>query len=147
LDIVPLFGLLGRGVLPILRLKPFTLSLSLSALAGDTLLPGDLLVKEHVISVPVDHGTGPNGRFGSLEVFLREIVPASKSTNADMPCLMYLQGGPGFPSSRPQHLLHPKLMRHVHLLTHPLPPAIHLLPTALPPWASLPSERQDARIA
>ena len=52
-----LFGLLGRGVLPILRLKPFTLSLSLSALAGDTLLPGDLLVKEHVISVPVDHGT------------------------------------------------------------------------------------------
>jgi hypothetical protein len=79
-----LFGLLGRGVLPILRLKPFTLSLSLSALAGDTLLPGDLLVKEHVISVPVDHGTGPNGRFGSLEVFVREIVPASKSTNADM---------------------------------------------------------------
>jgi hypothetical protein len=41
-----------------------------------------------------------------------------------MPCLMYLQGGPGFPSGRPQHLLHPKLMRHVDQLTHPLPPAI-----------------------
>ena len=96
-----LFGLLGRGVLPILRLKPLTLTLSLSALAGDTLLPGDLLVKEHVVSVPVDHGAGARGRFGSLEVFVREIVPASKSTDANMPCLMYLQGGPGFPSGRP----------------------------------------------
>jgi hypothetical protein len=72
LDIVPLFSLLGRGVLPILRLKPFTLSLSLSALAGDTLLPGDHLVKEHVISGTVDHGTEPNGRFGSQEVFVRD---------------------------------------------------------------------------
>ncbi len=91
----------GLRVLPLLRLKPLSVSLSISALAGDTLLPGDLLVKEHVVSVPVDHMAGPGGKFGSLDVFVREIVPASKAADADMPCLLYLQGGPGFPSGRP----------------------------------------------
>lgn len=96
-----MFGL-GRGVLlPFLRLKPTAL-LSISALApnADTALPGDVLVKEHVVQVPVDHAAGNGGRFGTINVFVREIVPASKASD-DLPCLLYLQGGPGFPSGRP----------------------------------------------
>jgi pimeloyl-ACP methyl ester carboxylesterase len=50
--------------------------------------------------VPVDHAN-PRGRFGSLDVFVREVVPASKDDDKTLPCLLYLQGGPGFPSGRP----------------------------------------------
>ena len=66
------------------------------------LLPGPdggLLVREHLVTVPVDHAV-PNGPLGSLDVFVREIVPASKDAD-DLPCLLYLQGGPGFPAGRP----------------------------------------------
>jgi len=75
-------------------------SLTESAAAPAMILPGDLLVREHVVSVPVDHGTGADGRFGSLSVFVRELVPASKAED-DLPVLLYLQGGPGFPAGRP----------------------------------------------
>lgn len=91
--------LFGRVVVRLLRLP--TLSLTSLAPASDTLLPGDLLVREHTVKVPVDHQAGSGGSFGSLDVFVREIVPASKDSDASLPCLMYLQGGPGFPSGRP----------------------------------------------
>ena len=76
--------------------------LSMMATTPDTLLPGPdggLLVREHLVTVPVDHAV-PNGPLGSLDVFVREIVPASKDAD-DLPCLLYLQGGPGFPAGRP----------------------------------------------
>jgi len=66
-----------------------------------TVLPGDLLVRDHVIQVPVDHAAGPSGRFGSLDIFVRELVPVSKDDDSSLPVLLYLQGGPGFPSRRP----------------------------------------------
>ena len=62
-----------------------------------TTLPGDVKVTEHFLSVPLDHSK-PDG--GSLSLFVRELVAASKATD-DLPCLLYLQGGPGFPSKRP----------------------------------------------
>lgn len=53
----------------------------------------------HLIQVPVDHAK-PDGP--SLDVFVREVIPETKTGDrADMPCLMYLQGGPGFPAGRP----------------------------------------------
>ena len=64
-----------------------------------TILPGDLLVKEHILKVPLDHSV-PDGP--QLELFVRELVLASKADDASsLPCLLYLQGGPGFPSGRP----------------------------------------------
>ena len=62
-----------------------------------TALPGDLKVSDHLLSVPLDHAK-PDGP--QLSLFVRELVTASKA-NEDLPCLLYLQGGPGFPSKRP----------------------------------------------
>ena len=65
---------------------------------ADMILPGDLLVKEHTFEVPLS----PDGKGRQkIEVFVREMVKASQAGNADkLPCLLYLQGGPGFPSPR-----------------------------------------------
>eukprot|EP00316_Scyphosphaera_apsteinii_P008187 CAMPEP_0119301888 /NCGR_PEP_ID=MMETSP1333-20130426/3591_1 /TAXON_ID=418940 /ORGANISM="Scyphosphaera apsteinii, Strain RCC1455" /LENGTH=460 /DNA_ID=CAMNT_0007304095 /DNA_START=88 /DNA_END=1470 /DNA_ORIENTATION=- len=60
-------------------------------------LPGDLRVKEHCLKVPLDHNK-PDGT--ELSLFVRELMTASKA-NEDLPWLLYLQGGPGFPSGRP----------------------------------------------
>lgn len=65
-----------------------------------TRLPGNLCVRDHILKVPVDHGAGPR-RSGELELFVRELVPAAKADDDSLPCLLYLQGGPGFPSGRP----------------------------------------------
>ena len=67
------------------------------AAPNSMVLPGDLLVREHVLNVPLDYSK-PNGQ--SLDLFVRELVPASKADD-DLPYLLYLQGGPGFPSGRP----------------------------------------------
>ena len=104
---------LGRGMITALRLPTRLLSvgaatmaasnygsLTESAAAPAMILPGDLLVREHAVSVPVDHAAGGDGRFGNLSVFVRELVPASKAAD-DLPVLLYLQGGPGFPAARP----------------------------------------------
>ena len=103
---------LPRGMLTALRMPTRLLSFSAATMVATNcssqtesaggpamLLPGDLHVREHVVTVPVDHGA-PDGRFGSLSVFVREIVPASKAED-DLPVLLYLQGGPGFPAGRP----------------------------------------------
>ena len=61
-----------------------------------TALPGLVLV-DHQLSVPLDHSAsgGP-----SIELFAREVVHA-ESAGKDLPCLLFLQGGPGSPSPRP----------------------------------------------
>ena len=57
--------------------------------------PGVVLT-DHVFAVPLDHDA-PGGE--RIEVFAREVVAAGK-TGADLPWLLFLQGGPGFGGPR-----------------------------------------------
>jgi pimeloyl-ACP methyl ester carboxylesterase len=58
--------------------------------------PGTVLT-DHVFAVPLDHAR-PDGE--QIEVFAREVV-ARESQGADLPWLVFLQGGPGFGAQRP----------------------------------------------
>src|SRR5215470_8119657 len=60
-------------------------------------LPG-LVITNHEYLVPLDH-LKPNA--DKIKVFAREIVAAELQTNRDLPWLVFFQGGPGFPSPRP----------------------------------------------
>ncbi len=55
-------------------------------------------VREHRVQVPVDW-SAPE-RFGSLEVFARELVDPEQASD-DLPLLLFLQGGPGGQGPRP----------------------------------------------
>src|SRR5215469_3240800 len=55
------------------------------------------VLTDHVFSVPLDHGR-PDGE--RIEVFAREVVAADKA-GADLPWLLFLQGGPGFGAQGP----------------------------------------------
>lgn len=95
---------LRRAVRPSLLLLPSALALSMSTSvpplsSGKTsFVPGGLAVTEHTLTLPLDHRT-PEG--ATVQVFVREVVKASKlGEAATLPCLLYLQGGPGFPSPR-----------------------------------------------
>jgi len=59
-------------------------------------LPG-LLIANHEFSVPLDHAS-PHGE--RITVFARELVAPDKH-EANLPALLFLQGGPGFASPRP----------------------------------------------
>jgi pimeloyl-ACP methyl ester carboxylesterase len=59
-------------------------------------IPG-LQMTAHRFEVPLDHAH-PNGN--KITVFAREVAAVGKET-ADLPYLLYLQGGPGSPSPRP----------------------------------------------
>jgi len=63
--------------------------------------PGTVLT-EHFFAVPLDHDK-PDGE--QIEIFAREVVaadnPGTPGSSADLPWLVYLQGGPGFGSPRP----------------------------------------------
>lgn len=56
------------------------------------------VVREHTVSVPVDWADP--SRFGSIEVFAREVVDPAKD-GEDLPLLLFLQGGPGGAGPRP----------------------------------------------
>ncbi len=56
------------------------------------------LVRDHRVEVPVDW-SAPE-RFGSIEVFARELVDPTKASE-DLPLLVFLQGGPGHAGPRP----------------------------------------------
>ena len=58
--------------------------------------PGTVLT-DRTFTVPLDHAK-PDGE--QIQVFAREVVAADK-TAADLPWLVYFQGGPGFGSPRP----------------------------------------------
>jgi pimeloyl-ACP methyl ester carboxylesterase len=61
-------------------------------------LPG-FVARDHVVAAPLDHAQ-PAGE--TIEVFAREIIAADKADQAaDLPWLLYLQGGPGGASPRP----------------------------------------------
>ena len=49
--------------------------------------------------MPLDHNK-PKGP--TIDLFVRELVPRSKKHKKhELPALLFLQGGPGFPSARP----------------------------------------------
>ncbi|KAB1503858.1 alpha/beta fold hydrolase [Corynebacterium sp. 320] len=54
-------------------------------------------LREHVIEVPWDP-FDPAAHADTFELFAREIIPPG---GEDLPVLLYLQGGPGFPAPRP----------------------------------------------
>ena len=56
------------------------------------------MLTDHLFAVPLDHGR-PDGE--QIEVFAREVVAADLA-DADLPWLLFLQGGPGFGAQRPQ---------------------------------------------
>ncbi len=58
--------------------------------------PGTVLT-DHTFAVPLDHDR-PDG--AQIEVFAREVVAAGQA-DADLPWLLFLQGGPGFGAPRP----------------------------------------------
>ena len=58
--------------------------------------PG-IVLTDHVFTVPLDHGD-PGGP--AIEVFAREVAAAGRQ-DADLPWLVFLQGGPGAASPRP----------------------------------------------
>jgi pimeloyl-ACP methyl ester carboxylesterase len=55
------------------------------------------VLTDHVFTVPLDHDR-PDA--GQIEVFAREVVAAGRDP-ADLPWLLFLQGGPGFGAPRP----------------------------------------------
>jgi len=59
--------------------------------------PGTVL-NDRFFAVPLDHQR-PDG--AQIEVFAREVVAAGKA-DADLPWLLFLQGGPGFGAQRPE---------------------------------------------
>lgn len=59
-------------------------------------LPG-LVTIEHELELPLDHSQ-PGGE--TLRVFAREVTTPSQ-VGSDLPWLLFLQGGPGFPALRP----------------------------------------------
>ena len=59
--------------------------------------PGTVLT-DRFFAVPLDHDR-PDGE--QIEVFAREVVAAGKA-DADLPWLLFLQGGPGFGAQRPE---------------------------------------------
>jgi len=59
--------------------------------------PGTVLT-DRLFAVPLDHSR-PDGE--QIEVFAREVVAADQA-DADLPWLLFLQGGPGFGAQRPQ---------------------------------------------
>ncbi|WP_203840772.1 alpha/beta fold hydrolase [Winogradskya humida] len=59
--------------------------------------PG-IVFKDHVVAVPLDHSRPDDGE--TIEVFAREIVAADRARD-ELPWLLFLQGGPGSPGTRP----------------------------------------------
>jgi pimeloyl-ACP methyl ester carboxylesterase len=59
--------------------------------------PGTVLT-DRLFAVPLDHSR-PDGE--QIEIFAREVVAAGQA-GADLPWLLFLQGGPGFGAQRPQ---------------------------------------------
>ncbi|OQR82127.1 hypothetical protein ACHHYP_16368 [Achlya hypogyna] len=62
-------------------------------------LPGGIHAREHRLVAPLDHFAPSEA--ATVTVFVREVVADKHLAKTDLPLLLYLQGGPGFPSPRP----------------------------------------------
>ena len=59
-------------------------------------------VTDHVLQVPLDWSAADRGEpTETLRVLVREVVAPDRRDDADLPVLLYLQGGPGGASPRP----------------------------------------------
>jgi pimeloyl-ACP methyl ester carboxylesterase len=58
-----------------------------------------MVVCDHRFALPLDHNK-PAG--DKISVFAREVVANEHEHNGDLPWLVFFQGGPGFPSPRPE---------------------------------------------
>lgn len=67
-------------------------------ITGSSQLPG-LKVTGHKFTVPLDHAR-PDGE--ALKIFAREVVAIEQKDDESLPWLVFFQGGPGFPSPRPE---------------------------------------------
>ena len=80
--------------------RPAFARLTTLAASGEArTLPGDIIVRDHSFVVPTYHSAGPKAKFGTIELYVREVCTASATS--ELPYLLFLQGGPGFPSPRP----------------------------------------------
>ena len=59
-------------------------------------LPGGVTTREHRLSVPLNYASPADAK---IDLFVREVVKTDKK-NDQLPYLLFLQGGPGFPSPR-----------------------------------------------
>ncbi|KAG8466944.1 hypothetical protein KFE25_008323 [Diacronema lutheri] len=72
-----------------------------------TELAGGLVQREHTFTCPLDWSAAPaapadGARAETIDVYVRELVLAKHGAGgAQLPYLLYLQGGPGFPAPRP----------------------------------------------
>lgn len=58
-----------------------------------------MVLKDHKFTLPLDYA---DEAAGSIEVFAREVVSISKEHDESLPWMVFFQGGPGFPSPRPE---------------------------------------------
>ncbi|GII99997.1 prolyl aminopeptidase 2 [Sediminihabitans luteus] len=72
--------------------------MSSSARSTRTYRTAGLVVRDHVVEVPVDHADPT--RFGAIRVLAREIADPARD-GEDLPLLLFLQGGPGGAGPRP----------------------------------------------
>ena len=67
-------------------------------ISARTALPG-MILTDHRFTLPLDHAAPNDGR--TIDVFAREVV-AGERRHDDLPWLVFLQGGPGSASPRPE---------------------------------------------
>ena len=61
-------------------------------------LPGGITSIDHTFSVPLRWSEPSDGH--SITVFARELFLGREADTSNKPCILFLQGGPGFPSPR-----------------------------------------------
>lgn len=57
-----------------------------------------MFLRDHYFEVPLDYSLTDSP---TIEVFAREVVDCNQQNNAELPWLVFFQGGPGFPADRP----------------------------------------------
>jgi hypothetical protein len=57
-------------------------------------LPGGLVTIEHTFRVPRNYDKPEEG---TIEIFCRELVTKRNKDTTNLPYIVFLQGGPGFP--------------------------------------------------
>ena len=97
-QVVVVVGLLTTvALMTRVQLNHMAVSVGKRSLPSKKIPGADLMCTEHFLDVPLRYNDDNGER---VTIFVRELVKASRA-NASMPYLLYQQGGPGFPASRP----------------------------------------------
>jgi pimeloyl-ACP methyl ester carboxylesterase len=99
-----------RGLIGLLAVRTLS-AMSFSAIEpralrhariSDAEIPGGVTQREHVFTCPLDWTAAADGAAPTIDVYVRELVLSKHAASAaTLPCLIFLQGGPGFPAPRP----------------------------------------------